>query len=112
MPVESADGNSGSSSSEDHGDGGGGGGDLFHDPLTPRPPPWPPREPCTLLDSLVLEAFTRWDSAQFLDIAVRLGDTSRGVQHAWDGYASEAAHAFLPVYPYLVRLVVGGWVGR
>ena len=61
---------------------------------------------CGFLDAVVLPAFTRWDSAQFLNIAVRMGDVTPGPGHAWDGYYSESSHAFLPLFPLLVRLLV------
>ena len=62
---------------------------------------------CGFLDAFVLPAFTRWDSAQFLNIAIRMGNVTPGPGHAWDGYYSEASHAFLPLFPLLVRLLVG-----
>lgn len=60
---------------------------------------------CTFLDT-VLGTFTKWDSAQFLAIADSMWDTAIGRGHAFDGYTSEASHAFLPLFPAIVRVTV------
>eukprot|EP00750_Incisomonas_marina_P026551 INCI5922.4.p1 GENE.INCI5922.4~~INCI5922.4.p1 ORF type:complete len:232 (-),score=29.39 INCI5922.4:91-786(-) len=59
---------------------------------------------CTFLDT-VLGTFTKWDSAQFLAIADSMWDSAIGRGHAFDGYTSEASHAFLPCFPALIRMI-------
>lgn len=61
--------------------------------------------PCTWFDEMILAPFTRWDSAQFLDIAARMGDTGAGLGHVWDGYSTEASHAFLPLFPLIINFL-------
>ena len=77
-----------------------------------------PLAQCTVVDD-ALRAFTRWDSAQFLSIADKMwgasdaggGDRGEYVEsgtgaNAWDGYTTEASHAFMPLFPLCIRTCV------